>query len=134
MERIVLLSTNEGDIVLDALCGAGTTPVAAVKLGRRYVAMDIDEEYVNITRDKIAQVKRQGYVARQSVDKKLGQYTKVELHLELRALAQKLGRLPTQEDVQKMSKYGLEAFLETFPSWGKALKAAKLEVREGATN
>lgn len=42
MERIIRLSTNEGDVVLDALCGAGTTPVAAVKLGRCYVAIDID--------------------------------------------------------------------------------------------
>ncbi|MFQ5811885.1 MAG: DNA methyltransferase, partial [Anaerolineae bacterium] len=129
MERIIRLSTNEGDIVLDALCGAGTTPVAAVKLGRRYVAIDIDEKYVRITRQKIAEVKRKGHVERESIHKPQRKYTKKELQLELRDLAAELGRLPTPKDVQKMSEYDLGIFLDTFPTWGKALKAAKLEVQ-----
>jgi DNA modification methylase len=129
MERIIRLSTDEGDIVLDALCGAGTTPVAAVKLGRRYVAIDIDEKYVWIMREKIAEVKRKGHVERESIHKLQRKYTKKELQLELRDLAAELGRLPTPEDVQKMSEYGLGIFLDTFPTWGKALKAAKLEVQ-----
>jgi len=129
MERIIRLSTNEGDIVLDALCGTGTTPVAAVKLGRRYVAIDIDERYVKITREKIAEVKRRGYVERKSIHKPQREYTKKELQLELRDLAAKLGRLPTPKDVQKMSKYDLDTFFDMFPTWGKALKAAKLEMQ-----
>ena len=128
MERIILLSTNEGDIVLDAFCGAGTTPVTAVRLGRRYVAIDIDERYVKMTREKIAEVERKGYVERKSIYRPQRKYTKKELQLELRGLAAKLGRLPTPEDVQKVSEYDLEVFFETFPTWGKALKAAKLEV------
>jgi site-specific DNA-methyltransferase (adenine-specific) len=129
MERIIRLSTNEGDIVLDALCGAGTTSVAAVKLGRRYVAIDIDEKYVRIMREKIAEVKRKGHVERESIHKPQRKYTKKELQLELRDLAAELGRLPTPKDVQKMSEYDLGIFLDTFPTWGKALKAAKLEVQ-----
>lgn len=129
MERIIRLSTNEGDVVLDALCGAGTTPVAAVKLGRRYVAIDVDEKYVRITRQKIAEVKRKGHVERESIHKPQRKYTKKELQLELRDLAAELGRLPTPEDVRKMSEYDLEVILDTFPTWGKALKAAKLEVQ-----
>jgi site-specific DNA-methyltransferase (adenine-specific) len=129
MERIIRLSTNEGDIVLDALCGAGTTPVTAVKLGRRYVAIDVDEKYVRMTRRKIAEVERKGYVERESVNKPQRKYTKKELQLELRDLAADLGRLPTPEDVQKMSEYDLQVILDTFPTWGKALKAAKLEVQ-----
>jgi DNA modification methylase len=129
MERIIHLSTNEGDIVLDALCGTGTTPVAAVKLGRRYVAIDMDEEYVTMTREKIAEVERRGYIERESIQKPQREYTKKELQLELRDLAAELGRLPTPEDVQKMSKYDLGIFFDVFPTWGKALKAAKLEVQ-----
>jgi DNA modification methylase len=129
MERIIRLSTNEGDIVLDALCGTGTTPVAAVKLGRRYVAIDMDEEYVTMTREKIAEVERRGYIERESIQKPQREYTKKELQLELRDLAAELGRLPTPEDVQKMSKYDLGIFFDVFPTWGKALKAAKLEVQ-----
>ncbi len=129
MERIIRLSTNKGDIVLDALCGTGTTPVVAVRLGRRYVAIDIDENYVRITREKIAEVERKGYIERESIRKPQRKYSKKELQLALRDLAAELGRLPTPEDVQKMSEYDLEVFFDMFPTWGKALKAAKLEVQ-----
>lgn len=129
VERIIRLSTNEGDIVLDALCGAGTTPVTAVRLGRRYVAIDIDERYVRMTREKITEVKRKGYVERKSIHKPQQKYTKKELQLELRDLAMKLGRLPTPEDVEEMSRYDPAIFLDVFPTWGKALKAAKLQLQ-----
>jgi len=129
MERIIRLSTNPGDVVLDALCGTGTTAVTALRLGRRYVAIDIDEEYVRITREKLAEVQRNGYVARESIRKPRRPYTKKELQLELRNLAARLGRLPTPEDVQQMSQYDVNAFFEMFPTWGKALKAARLEVQ-----
>ena len=40
-ERIVTASSNEGDIVLDPFCGCATTPIAAERLGRRWVGIDI---------------------------------------------------------------------------------------------
>lgn len=129
MGRIIRLSTNEGDIVLDALAGTGTTAIVARRLGRRYVAIDLDETYIRIIREKLMQVEHLGYVQRQSIHRPRPRYSKKHLQLELRNLAAKLGRLPTPEDVKTMSSYSLEAYLETFPSWGKALKAAKLEVR-----
>lgn len=45
--------TNEGDIVLDPMCGGGTTPVQCVKLNRQYLAIDISEEYCKITSEEI---------------------------------------------------------------------------------
>jgi site-specific DNA-methyltransferase (adenine-specific) len=128
MERIIRLSTVEGGIVLDALAGTGTTAVAAYRLGRRYVAIDIDEAYVHITKEKLFQVEQQGYVHRDSIHRKRPQYSKKALQMELQEIATKLGRLPTPDDVRAMSSYSLDAFLETFPTWGKALKAAKLEI------
>lgn len=132
MERIIRISSNPGDIVLDALAGTGTTAVVANRLGRRYVAIDVDEKYVEITRQKLSEVERLGFIPRKSTRKPKTRYSKKELQLELRDLASRLGRLPTPEDVQKMSCYDLDAFLETFPSWGKALKAAKMEVENGS--
>jgi len=129
LERIIRLSTNPGDIVLGALCGTGTTPVTAFKLGRRYVAIDIDENYVRITKEKLAEIKRNGFVRRESISKPQQMYTKKELQLELRKLASHLGRLPTPEDVSKMSNYDVQLFFDLFPSWNKALKAARLEVQ-----
>ena len=41
LERIIKASSNEGDIVLDPFCGCATTPVAAERLGRQWVGMDI---------------------------------------------------------------------------------------------
>ena len=40
-ERIIKASSNEGDMVLDPFCGCATTPVAAERLGRHWVGMDI---------------------------------------------------------------------------------------------
>ncbi len=129
MERIIRLATNPGDVVLDAFGGTGTTPIVALQLGRRYVAIDLDPNYVNIMQDKIAQIQNLGQVQRQSIKQETRAVTKKALQLELRQLLLELGRLPTPEDVKEKSQYDLELFLEMFPTWGKALKAAKLEIQ-----
>ncbi|RKX60317.1 MAG: hypothetical protein DRP37_05410, partial [Thermodesulfobacteriota bacterium] len=54
LERIILMSTDENDIVLDPFVGTGTTVIAAKRLGRRFIGIDIDEMYVNITKDKLS--------------------------------------------------------------------------------
>ena len=53
LERIVLMSTDENDIVLDPFVGTGTSVLAAKRLGRRFIAIDIDEKYVDITKNKL---------------------------------------------------------------------------------
>lgn len=55
MERIILMATDEGDIVLDPFTGTGTTAVAAQRLGRRFIGFELDREYVNITKSKLSQ-------------------------------------------------------------------------------
>lgn len=132
MERIIRLSSNEGDVVLDALSGVGTTAIVAYRLGRRYVAIDIDKHYVDITRRKIAQLKTNGFIIRSSVEKNLRTITKKELQLELKKITLSLGRLPSENDVERMSKYGIQLFRESFPTWGKALKAARMELLQNA--
>ena len=47
------LKYYENDIVLDPMCGSGTTCVAAKKLNRNYIGIDISEEYCNIARNRI---------------------------------------------------------------------------------
>jgi len=41
LERIIQASSSEGDVVLDPFCGCGTAVVAAQKLGRRWIGIDI---------------------------------------------------------------------------------------------
>ena len=43
-ERIIKASSNPGDFVLDPFCGCATTPIAAEKLGRKWVGMDMWDE------------------------------------------------------------------------------------------
>jgi site-specific DNA-methyltransferase (adenine-specific) len=45
LAKIILASTNPGDLILDLFAGSGTTAVVAKKLGRDFVAIDADEEY-----------------------------------------------------------------------------------------
>lgn len=45
LAKIILASTNPGDLILDPFAGSGTTAVVAKKLGRRFVAIESDENY-----------------------------------------------------------------------------------------
>lgn len=45
LAKIILASTNPGDLILDPFAGSGTTAVVAKKLGRRFVAIESDEDY-----------------------------------------------------------------------------------------
>ena len=45
LAKVMLASSNRGDVVLDPFLGSGTTAVVARKLGRRYVGIEIDEVY-----------------------------------------------------------------------------------------
>ena len=51
----ILSWSNEGDIVLDPMCGSGTTCVAAADLKRNYIGMDISDEYCELATQRIKQ-------------------------------------------------------------------------------
>jgi site-specific DNA-methyltransferase (adenine-specific) len=53
VERCLLASTNEGDLVCDPFLGSGTTAVAAVRLRRRFVGMETDEGYLAIASERV---------------------------------------------------------------------------------
>ena len=53
LERLVLMSTDEGDIVFDPFIGTGTSAIAAKKLGRKFIGIDIDPKYVEIANQKV---------------------------------------------------------------------------------
>lgn len=53
LDRIIEISTNEGDIVLDPFCGSGTTLVAAKLKGRKFVGIDISKDAVNLTESRL---------------------------------------------------------------------------------
>ena len=53
LERIIALASNQGDTVLDPFCGSGTTLVAAALLGRDAIGIDISEDAVSLTRQRL---------------------------------------------------------------------------------
>lgn len=53
MERCVLLVTNEDDIVLDFTMGSGTTGVACINTKRKFIGIELDQNYFNIAKKRI---------------------------------------------------------------------------------
>ena len=54
-EQLIRLYTFKDDLVLDPFMGSGSALVAAARLGRRYVGYDLDERYVEIARNRVAE-------------------------------------------------------------------------------
>jgi site-specific DNA-methyltransferase (adenine-specific) len=57
MERLILASTNKGETVLDFTMGSGTTGVAAKNLNRSFIGIELDPDYFNIAKERIASYK-----------------------------------------------------------------------------
>jgi site-specific DNA-methyltransferase (adenine-specific) len=53
LERIITAGSNEGDIVLDAFCGSGTTLAAARKLGRKWIGIDISSAACKLAKQRM---------------------------------------------------------------------------------
>jgi len=56
LERIIVATSNEGDLVLDPFVGSGTTGVAAVKHGRRFIGIDTEPDYVALAKARLESV------------------------------------------------------------------------------
>ncbi len=56
LERIIRVSSNPGDLVLDPFSGSGTTLHAAKKWGRDYLGVELSENYAEQSRDRLARV------------------------------------------------------------------------------
>lgn len=55
LERLILMTSDEGDVVLDPFSGTGTTALASKRLGRRYIGFELDGDYIEITENKLLQ-------------------------------------------------------------------------------
>lgn len=54
LRRIMMMSTEENDLVLDPFFGTGTTGVVCKQLGRHFIGIEADDEYVELARARIA--------------------------------------------------------------------------------
>lgn len=53
LERMILASTEEGQIILDPFCGSGTTGIMAVRHGRKFIGIEMEEEYIEISKRRL---------------------------------------------------------------------------------
>ncbi len=53
LERMILASSEEHELVLDCFCGSGVTPTVAEQLGRRWIACDQNPEAIRVTRERL---------------------------------------------------------------------------------
>lgn len=57
--RCIAISSDPGDVVLDPFVGSGNSGVAALRLGRRFVGIDVSEEYLEIAKQRMEQTYEQ---------------------------------------------------------------------------
>ena len=65
LERIIKISSNEGDLVADFFVGSGTTAAVAEKLGRKWIATDLGKFGIHTTRKRLIGVQREKKAAGQ---------------------------------------------------------------------
>ncbi|MBA8779834.1 site-specific DNA-methyltransferase [Staphylococcus schleiferi subsp. coagulans] len=53
LERIIEASTQKGDLILDPFLGSGTTAVAAKKLQRKFIGIELEEDFINIAKKRV---------------------------------------------------------------------------------
>ncbi len=53
IEPLILMATKPGDLVVDPMCGSGTTGAVCAKTGRRAILCDVSEEYTRVTENRL---------------------------------------------------------------------------------
>ena len=56
MEHFVSILSDEGNVVLDPFMGSGSVGVAAVRLNRKFIGIELEEKYYDIADSRIAEV------------------------------------------------------------------------------
>ncbi len=127
LDRIILASSNENDIVADFFCGSGTTAAVAEKLGRKWIVSDLGKFAVHTTRKRLIGVQRQrkadGQTYRAFEILNLGKYERqhyIGINPDLR-----------KEEQQKQLEAKEAAFLDLILTAYKAEKTTGLRVFHG---
>ena len=138
MYRLIALFTYPGEVILDPFNGAGTTSLCAETMGRRYVGIELSEKYHELALSrhqllkngvdpfaKVSSVPK----AKNSRVKRIGgiryEVSKKTLQLDVKRIAAELQRMPTRDDLVKLSVYPIRMFDEYFISWGEVCAAAR---------
>ena len=53
IEYLVKIHTNKNDIILDPFMGSGTTGIACMNTGRKFIGIELNEKYFNIAKERL---------------------------------------------------------------------------------
>ena len=93
LDRIIKASSNEGDIVLDPFCGCATTCVAAERLGREWIGIDLSSKAVELVRLRL--------------EKEMGMFYDITHHTDIPKRSEKLPNYKTHKHVLFGEQEGL---------------------------
>jgi site-specific DNA-methyltransferase (adenine-specific) len=138
MYRLIALFTYKDEIVLDPFNGVGTTTLTARELNRRYIGIELSEYYYKLASERHGELefgldpfRKNGDTPKaknspvERLKKQKYQVSKKVLQLEVKNISKQLGRMPTRDDVAKLSKFPINYFDEYFISWGEVTAAAR---------
>jgi site-specific DNA-methyltransferase (adenine-specific) len=138
MRRLYAVFSDPGEMILDCFNGAGTSTLTAQQTGRRYIGIELSPQYHHLALRRHEQlatgVDPFGKVdsvpaAKNSpvhrLPKQKYKVSKKALQLEIKRIAGEMGRLPTKEEVSKLSQFPIEYFEQYFVSWGEVCAAAR---------
>ena len=78
IENLIINSSNIGDLVLDCYCGSGTTLVGAIKTNRNFIGFEIDKNYYEIAKQRVAETLTESKVNERKKDSFMEEIRKVE--------------------------------------------------------
>ena len=55
LDRLILATTDEGDLVLDAFNGSGTTGVSCIRTNRKYIGIEIDKKFIELSKKRFSE-------------------------------------------------------------------------------
>lgn len=138
MRRLIALFSAEEEVVLDPFNGAGTTTLCAAQLNRRFIGIELSQKYhliaserhenLNNGVDPFGKMSSIPVAKNSRVNRVSGvkyEVPKKTLQLEIKRIAEELGRLPSREEAETLAEYPIRLYDEYFASWGDACAAAK---------
>ena len=57
IKQCILYHSNENDIVFDGFMGSGTTAIAAIETGRRFLGIEIEDKYIKVAKNRLGMIK-----------------------------------------------------------------------------
>jgi DNA modification methylase len=138
MRRLISIFTRPGELIVDCFNGAGTSTLVAQQLGRRFVGIELSEDYhrIALQRHKELSRGRDPFAKRDATPnaknspvprlrKQTYPVSKKTLQLEVKRIAQTLNHLPSREEVKSMGRFPIEYYDRFFVSWGEVCAAAR---------